>query len=326
MSLPPSMLLRLCPMHVLLDGAGRIVQAGPTLAKLRPEIPLQGALFFDVIEVARPRAITCMRELLATSGRKLHLHLRDVRRTPLKGHVVPDGDHGAVVDLSFGISVAEAVREFDLTSRDFSPTDLTIEMLYLVEAKSAAMEASRTLNMRLQGAMIAAEERAFTDTLTGLKNRRACDHVLDRLTRGGKTFALMHVDLDYFKEVNDTMGHAAGDHVLQEVARIMVEETRKDDTVARIGGDEFVLILDALLDRRVLSDIAGRLVSRIERPIKYEGRSCNVSASIGISVTGDRYRSPSELLEQADVALYASKRAGRAQFRFYDPSMTDTTA
>ena len=152
--------------------------------------------------------------------------------------------------------------DYALVSSDFAATDLAIEMLYLVEAKSAAMEASRKLNLRLQGAMIAAEEQAFTDTLTGLKNRRAMDHVLARLIEAGREFALMHIDLDFFKAVNDTLGHAAGDHVLQNVARIMVEETRSDDTVARVGGDEFVILFDGLTDRETLVRVAERIIQK----------------------------------------------------------------
>lgn len=102
-------------------------------------------------------------------------------KTEVKGLLVAGPSEGqSIVNLSFGISVVDAVSDYSLNSADFAATDLTIEMLYLVEAKSAAMEASRKLNLRLQGAMIAAEEQAFTDTLTGLKNRRAMDHVLAR--------------------------------------------------------------------------------------------------------------------------------------------------
>ena len=123
-------------------------------------------------------------------------------------------------------------------------------MLYLVEAKSAAMDESRALNSRLQGAKIAAEEQAFTDTLTGLKNRRALDHVMARLLAMGEVFSCMHVDLDYFKSINDTLGHAAGDHVLQVVAQVLVAETRAPDTIARVGGDEFVILVHDMDDAR----------------------------------------------------------------------------
>lgn len=322
---PTFMLDQLCPMHLTLDRTGHITHAGPTLAKLRPETRLPGRRFLDVFELRRPRAIASMQDLVAQAGTKLHLRFRDVPRTDLKGVLVIPGDEqdGAVVNLSFGISVVDAVRDYALTSADFAATDLTIEMLYLVEAKSAAMEASRKLNLRLQGAKIAAEEQAFTDTLTGLKNRRAMDHVLARALETRERFALMHLDLDYFKAVNDTMGHAAGDHVLQQVARVMVEETRSDDTIARVGGDEFMLLLTGKLTRQVLERISERLIARLEEPIPFGAQTCRISASIGVvlSTAYDEMPDAARLQDDADIALYASKHKGRACFTFYDPAL-----
>lgn len=320
-----ALLVRLCPMFVLLDQSGHVQQVGPTLQKLRPDQPMAGQRFLELFELMRPRSISTMPGLLSVSGAKLHLQFRDEPRTALKGVIVPlPDDMGAVVNLSFGISILDAVRDYALTSADFSGTDLAIELLYLVEAKSAAMEASRTLNLRLQGAMIAAEEQAFTDTLTGLKNRRAMDHILERLTASSACFALMHLDLDFFKAVNDTFGHAAGDHVLQQVARVMVEETRGDDTVARVGGDEFVLIFNRLQDNVRLDSIARRLIDRLEEPIPFQSDVCRISASIG-TVQSSQFKTPdpAELLHAADLALYSAKRAGRACHHFYDPSMSD---
>ncbi|MBK0326932.1 GGDEF domain-containing protein [Rhodobacteraceae bacterium F11138] len=315
----------MCPMYALLDPTGHIVRVGPTLRKLRPELLLPGAQFLEVFELSRPRAVDNMAGLLAASGVKLHLQFRDEPRTSLKGVVVPVPDGtGAIVNLSFGISVLDAVRDYALTSADFSATDLTIELLYLVEAKSAAMEASRKLNVRLQGAMIAAEEQAFTDTLTGLKNRRAMDHVLNRMAASPVPFALMHLDLDFFKAVNDSMGHAAGDHVLQQAARIMVEETRDEDMVARVGGDEFVLVINRLMDRQKLSRIARRLIDRLEEPVSFQGQSCTISASVGtVLSTQSGHADPAELLHKADVALYASKRAGRGRHTFYSHALPE---
>lgn len=318
-----NILMTLCPMHVHLRSTGHIAQAGPTLQKLRPVTEMVGARFLDVFEVYRPRLLVTMPDLLDQEGGKLHLRFRDAPRTSLKGVLVRDGHGGAVINLSFGISVVDAVRDYDLSGSDFAPTDLTIEMLYLVEAKSAAMEASRTLNKRLQGARVAAEEQAFTDTLTGLKNRRATDHILGRLARSDREFALMHLDLDFFKAVNDSLGHAAGDYVLQRVARILVGETRKDDTAARVGGDEFLVIFVGVSDRQRLADIAHRIIARLERPMAYEGEYCRISGSIGITLSDGRADvDPAELMQEADQALYASKRGGRAQHRFYDPIMT----
>lgn len=316
-------LTRLCPMFVLLDGEGQIDRVGPTLQKLLPDAPMAGQRFLDLFKLDRPRAVTSMPDLLARSGAKLHLTLRAAPDTALKGVIVPFPDaSGAVVNLSFGISVLEAVRDYALNSADFSATDLTIELLYLVEAKSAAMDASRKLNLRLQDAMIAAEEQAYTDTLTGLRNRRAMDYVLDRLVAGGGRFSVMHMDLDFFKQVNDTMGHAAGDHVLQTVARIMQEEARGSDTIARVGGDEFVMIFENLVDRHRLESIANKLISRIRRPILYKHQVCRVSISIGTLVSPEDEPADAErILQQADLALYAAKHAGRGQHVFYTPAI-----
>jgi diguanylate cyclase (GGDEF)-like protein len=316
----PDVLDALCPMHAILDMQGRILHAGPTLAKLAPAGPFDGRCAFDVFEVFRPRAVDSIEALLAHSRMRLHLRLLDAPQTKLKGVLVPvPGGQGAILNLSFGISILEAVRDYDLTNADFAATDLAMEMLYLVEAKSAAMEASRTLNLRLQGALIAAEEQAFTDTLTGLKNRRALNHVLTRLIARDARFALMQVDLDFFKAVNDSMGHAAGDHVLQQVARILVDETRDADTVARVGGDEFVILLNDPGARATVERIAQRLIRRIEEPVPFEGHLTRISASAGSALSW-AYDRPdrARMLADADRALYASKAAGRAQHRFAD--------
>ena len=313
----------LCPMYVLLDETGHICRVGPTLQKLRADQPMKGQRFLELFELNRPKAVSSFTGLMKTSGAKLHLRFRDEPQTGLKGSIVAlPGASGAIINLSFGISVLEAVRDYALNSADFSATDLTIELLYLVEAKSAAMAASRTLNLRLQGMMIAAEEQAFTDTLTGLKNRRALDHVLGRMVTSGKAFALMNLDLDYFKAVNDTMGHAAGDHVLQQAARIMVEETRGDDIVARVGGDEFVLIFGELTDRKNLQRVADRLIELLEQPISFGNQTCRISASAGTVIwCNEGEPKASDLLYEADLALYAAKRAGRACHKFYTPEM-----
>lgn len=314
-----TLLETLCPMFVLLDDRGRIRQVGPTLQKLRPGRQMVGREFLDLFELVRPRAVTTVPALMSMAGAKLHLKFHDEPRTALKGLVAPlPGKGGAVVNLSFGISILDAVRDYALTSADFSGTDLAIELLYLVEAKSAAMEASRSLNLRLQGAMLAAEEQAYTDTLTGLKNRRALEHLLSHLISSKADFALMHLDLDFFKSVNDQLGHAAGDHVLKQSARIMLEETRGDDTVARIGGDEFVLIFKGLMNKDKLSGIAARLIARMQEPIEFEGNPCRISASLGTALS-TQFQSPkaAEILHAADLALYEAKRNGRSGHRFY---------
>lgn len=315
-ALPFAVLDVLCPMHAVIDADGLIAHAGPTLRKLRPARDLVGQPLMSVLTVKRPRAITDISDLRDAAGMKLHLELCDAPQTALKGIMVPLGDaqgHMAL-NLSFGISIIDGVRDYALTNADFAATDLAIEMLYLVEAKTAAMEASRHLNLRLQGAKVAAEEQAYTDTLTGLKNRRALDMVLSRRVETDTPFAVMHIDLDYFKAVNDTLGHAAGDFVLQNVARIMVDETRASDTVARVGGDEFTLVLPEMTSEKIALRVGRRIIERLEHPMAFRGKHCHISASIGIVLVKSGERPDmAQLMADADLALYASKHAGRAQ-------------
>jgi len=314
----------LMPMHIWISATGGVVRMGPTLRKILRSQYDPGGQVFDLVRLGKPRDVDDIAALLALAGRKLNVQLKPLPGLTFKGVVVPlPGGVGGVLNLSFGLSVLEAVGRFGLTLKDFAPTDLTVEMLYLVEAKSAAMEESKSLNRRLQDARIAAEEQAFSDTLTGLKNRRAMDHVLDSLTDPptGEAFGLMHIDLDFFKQVNDTLGHAAGDHVLRHVARILAHETRKEDLVARVGGDEFVVIFRDCSDLELLDRIAVRMISKLEEPIQFEGQQCRISASIGTTIS-DHYPVPQadEMLNDADVALYQSKRKGRAQHTIFVPA------
>ena len=315
------------PMHLLIGPTGHITHAGPTLCKLMPD-GLVGTRFLEIFDVQRPRCTPSMAGLLSLAGRPLYMRFRNGDQTSFKGVLVGQpGNQGAILNLSFGISVIDAVGRYGLTNADFAPTDLTVEMLFLVEAKSAVMEESRDLNLRLQGAKIAAEEQAFTDTLTGLKNRRAMDHILDRALDQGASFALMQLDLDYFKAVNDTKGHAAGDHVLQVVARALLGAGRKGDTIARVGGDEFVLLLHGLTEPDRIDQIAEQIIKELEKPIPFNGEDCQISGSAGTAISTD-YADPcaAVMMDDADAALYASKRAGRARHTLYSAALREAGA
>lgn len=319
-TIEPAALDRLMPMHLLVALSGEILRMGPGLSKvLGKRTTSRGAHLFDLFVFRRPADASTVAQLLGIEDGPLRLAPRFGLKRSMKGLAIPLANGaGAIINLSFGISVIDAVRDLDLTAGDFAVTDLAVEMLYLMEAKSAALEESRRLNTRLQGAKLVAEEQAFTDTLTGLRNRRAMDVVLERLLATHERFGLMHLDLDRFKAVNDTYGHAAGDEVLATVAQRLLAQTRVADTVARVGGDEFVLIFLGLESTARLSEVANRIIHCLELPISFGQAALGISASIGITATS-KYDSPdAEAMQRdADNALYVSKRAGRGRYSHF---------
>lgn len=324
-SMPPEALDRLMPMHLIISDTGHIIHAGPTAARLRPGQSLETMRLLEVFELLRPACAPNAQALRTLEGQRLHLQFRTEPHTKLRG-IVQCIDNGAfILNLSLGYSVVDAVGDYALTSRDFSHCDPTVEMLFLIEAKSAALSESKKLNVRLHAAREAAVNQAETDALTGLHNRRAMDQCLSVMTSGRKhtDFGLMHLDLDFFKQVNDTYGHAAGDHVLLVVAEVLRQETRAGDLVARVGGDEFVLIFPDCTDVDLLDAIAARIIARLEKPIQYGEVTCQISASIGTTVSSlYSHPDPDRMLSDADTALYESKNRGRARHTlFTDPAL-----
>lgn len=316
-------LMQMLPMHLRVAPDGSLVSAGPTLCKLLPEVCQR---FGEAFVVTRPVAMADDLAVLtdaAQHGERVFLRMTAPPGLTLRGHVVALRDDSLLLNLGFGIGLADAVRELSLTDGDFAPADLAMELMFLHEANRAVMDELSRFNMRLEEAREAAEIQAFTDPLTGVYNRRGLELALSvalrsveavqvQGERGG--FALAHLDLDRFKEVNDRLGHAAGDEVLRHVAAVLRSETRSNDTVARVGGDEFVLILNGTTHVEALEALGRRIIAGIEQPVEVEGETCQVSASIGI-VISTAYRHPSDarMLTDADDALYMSKNAGRGR-------------
>lgn len=169
------------------------------------------------------------------------------------------------------------------------------------------------------------KEAAATDPLTGLANRRGLsEHLEDIARRAGPAtrVAMMHVDLDKFKSVNDVLGHEAGDHVLKHCADVLRRATRGDDLVARVGGDEFVVICDNAEDDRVVAMMADRFVTRLAAPIAFRDKTCHVGASVGIAHwTPASDPDVQGRLTDADIALNQAKRKGRGRYHFFEDGM-----
>ena len=165
---------------------------------------------------------------------------------------------------------------------------------------------------------------AHHDTLTGLPNRelfnQRIEQALSTAQSRGWTVAIMCLDLDYFKNINDTLGHAAGDHLLRCVADRLRSCFRGDDTVARIGGDEFAVVLGNLSKPEIAATLASRLIAVVGQPVDYHGQMITTGLSIGIALSSDGADGDT-ILKNADLALYRSKADGRGTFRFFEAAM-----
>lgn len=163
------------------------------------------------------------------------------------------------------------------------------------------------------------------DELTGLPNRailnQTITQALAKAKRYKKQLAVMFIDLDRFKLINDTMGHGAGDHVLKTVSERFKNCLRDSDTIARLGGDEFVVLVEELADPKYVAGVAQKLVSAAQQPFVIQGQECHVTASIGISTFPGDGKDASNLLKNADIAMYRAKEQGKNNFQYYSEQM-----
>ena len=170
--------------------------------------------------------------------------------------------------------------------------------------------------------------QANYDQLTNLPNRTLFMDRLTRLVLEGRraktSIGLMFIDLDGFKAINDTHGHDAGDTLLISTARRLEKCVREADTVARLGGDEFTFIMPLIDNFDAAGFVAGRIIKSLTEPFDLGGREGRVSASIGISLLPAQASTASELLRNADVAMYYAKRQGKANYQFYRPELEAT--
>ncbi len=168
---------------------------------------------------------------------------------------------------------------------------------------------------------------ALNDSLTGLANRnlfqRRLDDALARSDRSGKSVALALVDLDMFKEINDTYGHPVGDEILKTTAGALTAATRSVDTVARLGGDEFALLLVDIEIPSFVDDVCLRIIEDFSEPIGLDGLGAQISCSIGVSIYPNDASNADDLIKKADLALYQVKAQGRGSYRLYDDSLQD---
>jgi diguanylate cyclase (GGDEF)-like protein/PAS domain S-box-containing protein len=174
--------------------------------------------------------------------------------------------------------------------------------------------------------------QAFHDSITGLANRALfrdrVEHALERLSREGRPVSVLFMDLDDFKTINDSLGHAAGDLVLGEVGERLKNCLRTADTGARLGGDEFAILLEDADDGVGAAEVAARILAELEAPFSIEDKEVFIRASMGIASgvpsPGSGPEGAEELLRNADVAMYMAKEAGKGRYQVFEPAMHDT--
>jgi diguanylate cyclase (GGDEF)-like protein len=193
-----------------------------------------------------------------------------------------------------------------------------LSLLSLLLLRTRGENARKELQARLA-------HQAFHDPLTDLANRNLLksrlDHALARVSRKGDPMALLFIDLDDFKKVNDTLGHDAGDALLLELAARLRACTRAGDTVARLGGDEFAVLLEEMSESRNAVEVAGRIIEELGAPVEVAGRSVSMTCSVGISLGLDGTESAEGLLGDADMAMYAAKNAGKGCCEVFRPGL-----
>jgi diguanylate cyclase (GGDEF)-like protein/PAS domain S-box-containing protein len=294
--------------------------------------------------------LLCFRNLLATPGERLFFKDLRSRFLLVSESLAGDQSHG------FGVEELIGKTDFDVFSDEHALAAYEDEQRIIQTGKPMVAKIERetfhdredawvsTTKLPLRGldgqivgtfgvsrdvtAQVMAERalahQALHDAVTGLANRLA---LMDRLSqalvsldRTHGQVALFFIDLDNFKTINDSLGHEAGDRVLVEVGRRLGRICRRSDTVARFGGDEFVLLCSLRADEDVRL-IASRAVRAIGKRFSSEGDDLTVTASVGVIVTSDPSSDPGTLLQQADIAMYEAKSAGRDGFRLYDSKL-----
>lgn len=226
--------------------------------------------------------------------------------------------------LQQALAVTEELRQALETSQSESKA-VRRKISLLVDTNARLRE------LALQRARDVAKVRylAHHDELTGLPNRilllDRLDQALARAKRQHKHLALLFLDLDRFKDINDSYGHAVGDEVLRQVAARLSGCLREVDTIARQGGDEFLVLLDGIEQAEQVTQVTARMQEDLARPMIVEGREIAVTSSIGIALYPKDGKEVSTLIRMADLAMYRSKQLGRNTVQFYTPELDSTS-
>lgn len=252
----------------------------------------------------------------------------ETRGTAFAGYVSSEDRHRVLKTLKGAARGAPHTIETALQARDgeLLEVELTTIPIVVDDQVLGAYQIARDIGQRKE-AERKLETQALHDYLTGLPNRSLfqdrLEHAIERGTRTGAQVALLYLDLDRFKAVNDTAGHAAGDVLLQQVASRLSCFLRGGDSVARLGGDEFAILLEDIPDVNAALSAAKRIADLLSEPIGLPMGDFETGASIGVALSSPDTGSPEDLVRQADVAMYEAKRLGGHRYQLYGAELEE---
>jgi len=277
---------------------------------------LRGAGYLRITSTQDPHAVAALHR-----DHHYDLILLDLRMPGMDGFQVMESlkeieADGYLPVLAVTAQPAHKLRALESGAKDFvsKPFDLAEVLMRVHNMLEVRLLHKAACNY---GKLL--EELALNDPLTGLANRRL---LADRMTmalvhahRNSSAMAVVYLDLDGFKQINDTLGHGAGDELLKMVAGRLLATVRQEDTVARLGGDEFILALWHVSGSDYAATVAARAIEAVAQPYEIEGNSVRITVSAGVSIYPDHGEDADSLMKSADLALYEAKEAGRNAYR-----------
>ena len=310
---PHAILDQASPFHMVLGGDLTVRQVGSSLRRLCPQI-VPGCALESVVELVSPRVPLTRDSLIARARSMFLLKVRGVELT-LRGQMLYDAAADVMIFLGAPwITKLSTIAEMGLTLEDFAVSDNIVDYLLLLQTQETALAQARTLADSLQQSTAELSHQALHDDLTGLPNRRLLadrfEQALRAEQRTDSRTGLLVLDLDGFKQINDTFGHQYGDDLLIQVGTRLAGPLREVDTVARLGGDEFAILLPGLHSVADAMTMAGMLRATLEVPFLIAGLDLEVDASVGVVLSGEHGQTAEMLLKHADVAMYSAKAQG----------------
>ncbi len=318
---------RILPFHILVGQDGVVTSVGPTLMKIADVDRLLERPLFDGVRFLKPRRLDPQKALRDGLGVRLSAEIKGVSGKGKLGmfgmafEIFHAGTPQILIALTPGVNARTFVERHGLKIADFGPADGCAETLTLLAMQQDMLEDGKRQSAKLRAARDSAEHLANHDVLTELPNRRALMRELtEALPR--EPIAILHVDLDKFKEINDTQGHAAGDAALRHAGAALRYVLGDTALCARLGGDEFVGMVCGAPDTEALKTLADRVIQHISHPFRFNGEDLSVGVSLGLATAAPEDRmSADEILHQADLALYEVKRTGRMRAMLCTPEL-----